>query len=274
MVKRPLLTVALAVVAACSGSTTSPTTTEVPVPGTTPPVNPPATMTTTAPPTETTVATSSPTIAPPAQTTTTAAVTTTTSDPRLHVTTPGTYDGDEMVIHLAFVSEVDDVATADLDAMAIATLNAPESWNRSGFFFVADGSSDLTVVLAEGARVDELCLPLDTGGRVSCQNGPTVALNADRWRSAFDGWTGTVEEYRIYLVNHEVGHLIGLRHPLGRCPTSDRIAAVMEPQTNNLRGCVGNGIPLAWELEWARSRPVVVGPTPDWDGPRPEWPPS
>ncbi|NIS36877.1 MAG: DUF3152 domain-containing protein, partial [Actinobacteria bacterium] len=68
----------------------------------------------------------------------------------------------------------------------------------------------LRVVVAEGRRVDELCLPLDTGGKVSCQNGPVVALNADRWRDAFNGWTGSVDEYRHYLVTHEVGHLIGL----------------------------------------------------------------
>ncbi|HSF86378.1 MAG TPA: DUF3152 domain-containing protein [Acidimicrobiia bacterium] len=154
----------------------------------------------------------------------------------------------------------------------MAILNHPTGWNQSGFTFVADPSSNLQVILAEGPRVDALCLPLETYGTVNCQNGPIVALNADRWRLGGDDWDSTLDAYRTYLINHEVGHLVGLRHPIERCPTVDKISAAMEPQTNNLNGCRGNGIPLAWEIEWARNRPAVVGPDPSWDGPRPTWP--
>ena len=188
------------------------------------------------------------------------------------VAAPGTYAAGDLVILLRFVSEVDDVSSAAFEAAALATLNDPTGWTQSGFTFVADDTSELRVVLAEGPRVDELCLPLETYAKVSCQNGAVVALNADRWRIGADDWDSTVDAYRTYLVNHEVGHLIGLRHPVERCPTAEMISALMEPQTNNLQGCRGNGIPLAWEIEWARSRPVVIGPDPEWDGPRPSWP--
>jgi len=197
---------------------------------------------------------------------------TTTTDPATHVTKPGTYNDPELTIHVAFRSEISDVETSELRTTAMTILNDDAGWNRSGFTFVADDASDLVVVLAEGARVDELCLPLETFGSVSCQNGTIVALNADRWRLGGRDWDSTVDAYRIYLVNHEVGHLIGLRHPQDRCPSGESVSAVMEPQTNNLVSCAGNGIPLPWEVEWARNRPVVVGPTPDWDGPKPVWP--
>ena len=177
-----------------------------------------------------------------------------------------------LVIHVAFESRVADVTTAEFEATAIAILTDPGGWVQSGFAFVADPDSGLRIVLAEGPEVDELCLPLDTSGRVSCQNGSVVALNADRWKAAFRDWDSTVEAYRVYLVTHEVGHLIGLRHPAGRCPEGEPVSAVMEPQTNNLVSCAGNGTPLPWEIEWAKNRPAVVGPTPDWDGPRPKWP--
>ena len=188
------------------------------------------------------------------------------------VSSPGTYGAAELVVRIRFVSEVSDVSSASLEATAMAILNHPTGWNQSGFSFVADASSDLRVVLAEGPRVDELCLPLETYGSVNCQNGPIVALNADRWRAGGADWDSTLDAYRTYLINHEVGHLIGLRHPVERCPTAEKISAAMEPQTNNLNGCRGNGIPLAWEVEWARNRPAVVGPDPSWDGPRPSWP--
>ena len=75
-------------------------------------------------------------------------------------------------------------------------------------------------------------------------------------------------DYRTYLVNHEVGHLIGLRHPTPRCPTPGAPAAVMEPQTGGLVGCVGNGWPRDWEIDYALVRPAVIAPLPDW-GPDP-----
>ena len=208
----------------------------------------------------------------------TSTTTNTTSPPSpttaavMNVTAPGEYAGEVLVIHVAFESRVADVTTTEFEATAIAILTDPAGWVQSGFAFVADPDSGLRIVLAEGPEVDELCLPLDTSGTVSCQNGSVVALNADRWREAFRDWDSTVEAYRVYLVTHEVGHLIGLRHPAGRCPEGEPVSAVMEPQTNNLVACAGSGIPLPWEIEWAANRPAVVGPTPDWDGPRPKWP--
>ena len=196
--------------------------------------------------------------------------TTTTLDAATMVTEPGTYDAGDLVIRLVFRSEVDDWSSAELESTAMGVLNDVGAWGEAGFSFVADPASGLSVVLVEPSRVDELCAPLETRGFASCQNGAVVALNAERWRHATDDWDGSIEEYRRYLVNHEVGHLIGLRHPRERCPAGEARSAVMEPQTAGLV-CAGNGFPLEWEIVWASRRPVVVGPLPEWDGPRPAW---
>ena len=172
------------------------------------------------------------------------------------------------MVRLRFESLVSDVSTEQLSETAMTILNDPRGWIGAGFTFVADPAAPYRVVLAEGPEVDQLCLPLRTFGTVSCQNGPVVALNADRWRNAVDHWTLGVEVYRGYLVNHEVGHLIGQRHPTPRCPVAGRPAGVMEQQTAGLEGCVGNPWPRHWELEHARARPVVYAPLPDW-GPDP-----
>ncbi len=250
--------VALALfMAACSAAESTPVSTTELTP------SPPAQTTTTA--------TTSLPISTTAPTTTSPAAPPTTATP-LEVAEPGTVESARIQIRIRFESRVDSVTGAQLATQALAILNDPGGWIQSGFTFVDDDSSELTVILAEGEVVDALCLPLETYGTVSCQNGAVVALNADRWRLGGDDWDGTVESYRTYLVNHEVGHLIGLRHPVERCPTGTKLSALMEPQTNNLLDCVGNGIPLEWEIEWAKRRPAVIGPDPAWDGPRPSWP--
>lgn len=177
-------------------------------------------------------------------------------------------DSREQVVALRFESWVADVEVDDLAREALGVLNDPRGWPRAGFRFIEDGASPFRVVLAEGPDVDALCLPLQTGGTVSCQNGPVVALNATRWRTAVEHWDSDVADYRGYLVNHEVGHLLGQRHPKPRCPVPGRPAGVMEQQTGSLRGCTGNAWPRDWEIAFADRRPVVYAPLPDW-GPDP-----
>lgn len=161
-------------------------------------------------------------------------------------------------------SRVADVSTEELAVFLFSTLNDPRSWASSGFEFTLGQPGDFRVVLAEGPEVDRLCEPLKTGSNVSCQNGSVVALNAGKWRFGPTEWDSTLDDYRRYLVNHEVGHLIGQRHPSPRCPDLGAPNAVMEQQTGGLKGCSGNAWPLGWELERAAARPAVLAPLPDW----------
>lgn len=181
----------------------------------------------------------------------------------------GTARGSAVHIPIRFVSALPDVDADELASTALSVLNDARGWSLAGVVFSSDPDSWLAVVLAEGPIVDALCSPLRTGGRVSCQNGAHVMLNATRWREATATWDSSVAEYREYLLNHEVGHLIGQRHPTPRCPVLGAPAAVMEQQTGGLAGCVGNGWPRPWEIQRAAERPLVVAPDPAW-GPEPQ----
>jgi hypothetical protein len=169
-----------------------------------------------------------------------------------------------------------DAATADFAATVIAVLTDDRGWKRAGFDFVESPTAPYTIVLAEGDGVDRLCKPYDTFSKYSCQNGPVVALNADRWRRATPSWPASLKAYRTMLINHEVGHLLHLHHPSPQCPGTRLPAPVMTQQSTELDDCRPNPWPLRWEVRLASQRREALAPPADHDptGHRPSPPPA
>jgi hypothetical protein len=134
---------------------------------------------------------------------------------------------------------VDPVVFADY---VMETLNDPRGWGADGStsFDRTDGSADLSVVLASPDQVDRLCAPLRTRGEVSCGRAGRATINFRRWVLATDEFDDR-DLYRRYVVNHEVGHLLG--HPHERCPGAGRRAPVMQQQTYRVAPCVANAWP-------------------------------
>jgi hypothetical protein len=151
-----------------------------------------------------------------------------------------------------------DEATATFPAAVDATLTDPRGWGRAGFVFERADDAPYTILLAEGPEVQQRCRPYDTYGKYSCQLGPLVAITADRWRSATPEWTGDLGTYRQMVVDHEVGHLLGLHHR--PCPGAGRPAPVMLPQSTQLKGCLPNPWPLADEVARAGRHDLPLAP--------------
>ena len=126
----------------------------------------------------------------------------------------------------------------------MATLNDPRGWGADGSLSFArtDGDAELRVVLASPDTVDVLCAPLDTGGQVSCGTNGRATLNLRRWVHATQETTGDKAAYRQYLVNHEVGHLLGHRHE--SCPGPGQLAPLMQQQSYKAAPCLPNPWPF------------------------------
>jgi hypothetical protein len=101
------------------------------------------------------------------------------------------------------------------------------------------------VTLATPSTTNRLCYPYITGGIYSCANGGRAVLNLMRWRRGADAYRRNLRGYRIYLVNHEVGHLLGHAHRY--CPAAGARAPVMMQQTKGVGSCRANPWPLPSE---------------------------
>lgn len=117
------------------------------------------------------------------------------------------------------------------------TLADGRGWTKTGkySFKRTDERPHLRILIATPATTDRLCAPLKTRGEVSCRNGQLVVINAKRWALGATSYGEDLTSYRRYVINHEVGHSLGLAH--APCAGKGETASVMLQQTIGLQGC-------------------------------------
>lgn len=135
----------------------------------------------------------------------------------------------------------------EVAAVVESVLGDARSWTAGGRLRLqlvpGDAPADFTVLLATAKTSEAICATggLKTEGYSSCRLPGRVVLNLARWMTAVPNYGATLDEYRQYLVNHEVGHQLGQGHEA--CPGHGRPAPVMQQQTYGLEGCVANAWP-------------------------------
>ena len=127
------------------------------------------------------------------------------------------------------------------------------SWSSAGREFVrVDSHQRFFVVLARPETVDRLCRPLRTAGIYSCGRNGRATLNSMRWLEGASPWGEDIDGYRMYMINHEVGHLLGMPHQ--DCHDPGQPADVMVQQTKGLGGCTASSWPSQTEIERLQKR--------------------
>ncbi|MCU1600687.1 MAG: putative rane protein [Frankiales bacterium] len=165
-----------------------------------------------------------------------------------------------VVVRYRVERRTSDPATAGFAGTVVATLSDARGWQRGDVRLVHDQRATYRVLLVEPAEAERLCRPYDVYRKYSCQNGPLVVLNAERWRHATNQWTGTLPAYRQMLVNHEFGHLLGLHHPSAQCARGGTLAPVMAQQSTELGSCLPNPWPLGWEVALLARHTLPLAP--------------
>ncbi len=129
-------------------------------------------------------------------------------------------------------------------------LNDARGWvkvTEKEFQLVESIEKEFEFVFASPEKTDELCYPLETNGIYSCRNEDQIIINFFRWVNGAIDFGSDLETYRLYLINHEVGHILGWGH-VG-CPKEGALAPVMMQQSKSTMGCKPYGWPIYEILE-------------------------
>lgn len=123
-------------------------------------------------------------------------------------------------------------------------LNNDTGWKNiteKQFQLTSVEESDYVYIFASPEKTDEICAPIETNSIYSCRKEQNIVLNFFRWKNGAVDFKNDMETYRIYLINHETGHILGWGH-VG-CPKEGAIAPVMMQQSKGTEGCIPYGWP-------------------------------
>ena len=127
---------------------------------------------------------------------------------------------------------------AHIEFLITVYLNDPDGWESRGYSFesVSD-HEDILIRLSSPDTINKVC---GISPNLSCAilGEKNIYLNADRWfhGSAKSGLS--LDDYRQYIVSHEVGHILGFDHKT--CPCNGCPAPVMMQQTLGIGKCIPN----------------------------------
>lgn len=128
----------------------------------------------------------------------------------------------------------------EYEKLVMQTLSDPRSWAGHGVALkrVDGGRIDFHITLTSALTVRQLCgytVRVETSCYAPAAVSPEnrVVLNEARWIRGATAYVGDLGTYRIYMINHEVGHALGHQHAHQCLPAG--LAPVMMQQTFGLR---------------------------------------
>lgn len=127
---------------------------------------------------------------------------------------------------------------AQIEFYIVAYLNDPDGWSTKGYFFEpVNENHNVLIRLSSPSTIVKKCgLP----SNLSCAElyGQHMYLNAERWFHGSKESKLNLDDYRQYMVSHEIGHILGHEHE--SCPCAGCKAPIMLQQTLGIGKCIPN----------------------------------
>lgn len=153
-----------------------------------------------------------------------------------------------------FIAVDEDVLTRDPRAYSdfrghvLRTLGDPRGWAKYGYYFreltekPRDNSGNIFIRLSAAETVKKECGFID----MSCCDmvQKNILINYTNWMTCGRS-TLSRDRYRTYVINHEVGHALGLDH--AKCAGAGKHGSVMMQMTRgpaHIHPCIENEWPL------------------------------
>jgi len=117
-------------------------------------------------------------------------------------------------------------------------LNSPDGWSQDGYAFEpVERDPEILIRLCLPATIKKEC---GIRSDLSCAvlGGRNIWLNSDRWFHGSRKSKLDLENYRQYMVSHEMGHILGKEH--SDCPGKGHLAPIMMQQTLGIKNCNRN----------------------------------
>jgi len=143
-------------------------------------------------------------------------------------------------MNIRYTVRVDPDVKVPLDTFAFELavyLADPDGWAGKGYTFTeVKQNPKVTIRLSTPETIHKIC----KDGTLSCAElgGHRMYLNASRWMHGAPKSKLDLENYRQYVVSHEMGHILG--HDHAKCPGRDQPAPIMMQQTLGIGQCKPN----------------------------------
>jgi len=124
-------------------------------------------------------------------------------------------------------------------------LSDPDGWEAHGYRFeMVDRNAQVVIRLSTPATLHKVGCDY----HLSCAElgGRQMWLNSWRWLHGAHRSKQDLENYRQYVVSHEIGHILGHDHL--KCPGIGEDAPIMMQQTQGIHGCAPNIKITEWDV--------------------------